>query len=74
MELSNTEKIQIRQLLQSPQWATAERLASLLTDSIAYNSKVKETQWDTMRTLLLEEGEVRGIRKYIQELYNAAQN
>lgn len=71
--LTNQEKNQIKQILQSPQWATIERLANLLCDQINSDSTVKDDQWDTLKTTILQEGEVRGIRKFIQEMYKNAQ-
>ena len=73
MDLTTGERTQIRQILQSPGWQTAERLANILCDKIAYQSKVKDTEWETIRTALMEEGEVRGVKRFIQEMYNQAQ-
>ena len=73
MELTKGERQQIRQILQTPQWATVDRLANLLCDKISYSSKVKDTEWETLKTVLTEEGEVRGIKRLIQEMFNQAQ-
>jgi len=70
--ITNGERGQIRQVLSTPQWQTVERMAEILCQSIKDSPVVKDTEWDTLRTALLNEGEVRGIRRFIQELYTQA--
>jgi len=72
--ISNSEKSQIKILLQSPQWKVAERVAGELCDKISYNSKLRPTEWETLQTLLIQEGQVQGIKLFVKELYNEAQN
>ena len=70
--INQNEKSQIKALLQSPQWKTVEQVANELCDKVAYDSKVRDTEWDTLKTTLIDEGQVRGIKRLIQELYNLA--
>lgn len=72
--ITATERQQIKYILQSPQWQTIERVAHLLCDKISYDSVVMETEWDTLRTAILNEGKTRGIKELIQELYREAQH
>lgn len=67
--LSKPEKQQLKQLLQSPQFPAFERLANELCDKYAYESPVRETEWETLRTTLTNQGMIMGIKKLIQELY-----
>ena len=71
--ITNAERQQLRQVLQMPQWKTVERLAELLISQIQEQPAIAETQWMTLQNLLSREGEVRGIRRLIQEMYNQAQ-
>jgi dihydroneopterin aldolase len=71
--IGNTERLQIKQLIQSPQWATLERLANEICETLK-ESSVRETEWDTIKATLLQEGQVLGIKKLLQEAYKHAQN
>lgn len=73
MTLSNAEKSQVKQLLQQPQWQVIERIANELCLQLRDGSVITPTQWETLQAVLTREGEVRGIRKLIQELYKIAQ-
>ena len=64
--MTNPEKTQLRQILQDPRWVTAENMAKELCSMIALESKVKDTEWETLKTTLIDEGKVQGIRKFIQ--------
>lgn len=70
--MTKPEQHQIRQLLQTPQWQTAEKLAELIINKIRDESPVRETTDQTAVATLLQEGEIRGIRRLIQELYQQA--
>lgn len=72
--LSNPEKMQLRQLVQSPQWGTMERLANMLCDKMKEESAVKDTEWDTLKTTLLNEGIIRGIKSLVKEVYENIQS
>lgn len=64
------EKSQIRQIIQSPQWSTIERFANLVCQNIESNSSVRDSEWDTIKATLEQSGQVQGIRRFIQELYD----
>ena len=68
-----SEKSQVRMILQSPQWKTIEALANKFCDEVSYSNKVRDSEWDTLKAVLIDEGQVRGIRKFLQELYKEAQ-
>ena len=74
MMLTNPERIQIRQLLQTPQWQTAERVANEMCDDLAKDTKLRDTEWETLKTTVYDEGQLSGIKRLIKELYNIAQN
>lgn len=72
--LSKTERQQVKQLLQSPQWSSIQLLAQKLDEKWKDESNVRETEWETLRALLENEGRRRGLSLFIQELFNQAQN
>ena len=66
--MTKQEQSQIRNLIQSPQWATLERLAQLVVDKIKDDSTIRETEWETLKATVEQEGEVRGIKRLLQEI------
>ncbi len=72
--IGSNEKTQVRQLLSTPQWQTVESLANSLCVSIKQNSPIKNTVDETLIEVCLQEGQVKGIRLFIQELYKVASN
>ena len=66
--LTPQEKSQIRHLIQSPQWATIERAAELFITKIRENSPIRDTADETLKETYLQEGQVRGIRDFLQKL------
>lgn len=70
--ITKDERAQLKALIQDPKFRTLERMADLLCDKIAYDSSVRETEWDTLKTTLTQEGKIRGIKQLIQELYEEA--
>lgn len=71
--LTNPEQKQIRQLLQTPQWAVAEQLANKMVDKFKDEQIVHSTEWETLRASILREGKIEGVRALVQEIYRQAQ-
>lgn len=72
--ISNSESMQIRQLLQSPQWGTFETMANVLCDRIKYDTVSAENQWEYVSKTLQNDGQILGIKRLLREAYNHAQN
>ena len=72
MKLTKGEQQHIKSLLTSPQWQVAESIANQFRDKIAYESVVRDTEWETIKTALLQEGRVQGIKMFTDELYRIA--
>lgn len=72
--LSNTEQKQMRQLIQTPQWAAAEQLAQKLIEKIKEEALVETSEWELIRSALSREFKVRGIQQFVKEIYQQAQN
>ena len=73
MILTQGEKQQIKSILQDPKWQTIEHLVVLFCDKISYDSVVRETEWDTLKTAIGNEAKIQGIKSFIQELYVQAE-
>ena len=69
MQKNEQERSAIKHLLSSAQWPVIERLAEELCQRLKSDNLVRDTEWETIQATLLAEGEVRGIRRFIKELY-----
>lgn len=67
--MNSQERSQLRQLIQDPRWKNIEKLADEIVAVVRGNSTVKGTEWETLSTLMLNEGMAQGIKKLIQEIY-----
>lgn len=72
--IDSTQKSQLLQILQSPQWAVIEHIRAELCDKIQYESKLQENEWETLKKLIHDEGQVAGINRLIKELYKEVQD
>ena len=71
--ISSNERTMVKNLLTQPQWRLAEQIANEMCSKLKEDSIVRNTEWDTIQAALLNEGQIRGIRNFIQELYQQAQ-
>ena len=71
--ISLQEKTILRALLQSPQFRIVENVAKEITENIRNRSNLKDTEWETAKSVAMEEGQIQGINQLIQELYRLAQ-
>lgn len=60
--------------MQSPQWGTLEKVMNELKEKWQSDSVVMDTEWDTLKKALTNEGMVRGLNLLLQELYQSASN
>lgn len=69
--MTSQEKQMIRGLLQDPRWKVVENLASQVCVKIALEENIeRETEWETLKEFLLNRGQVKGINRLLQELWN----
>lgn len=68
--ISKQEQQQLLSLLQNPSWGIVDKMANELCDRIRYEVTVGADQWETVRDTLINEGQVRGIQRFIKGLYN----
>lgn len=71
--ISNQERSQIKALLQSPVWASVQHVADEYCAKIKEDSPLRESEWETLKSLLTQEGKIEGIKSFIGELFNFAQ-
>ena len=71
--LSQTERAQIAQLLQAPQWKALEHLIHTVAQGYEEEAIILDSEWDTLRSSLVKEGKKRGIQVLMQEIYNCLQ-
>lgn len=62
----------LKNLLQSPQWKIVEAVAEEFCNETKQASPLRNTEWDTIRELLRQEGKVEGVKNLLQKLYQYA--
>ena len=72
--ITKADKSQIKQLIQSPAWRVVEQIAQDFITRTRDAGVVRDTEWDTLKSALSQEGQVQGINGLIQELYKHAQD
>ena len=72
--ISETQRAQLLQLVQSPQWKAVEELKNELCSVIQNDSKLQETAEKTIQKVYTDEGMVMGMNKLINEIYNECRN
>ena len=71
--LSGIEKQQLLYLLQDPKWKTVEQFSEYLCKEIKDGILIGSSEWETLKDLLLREGQIQGIKRFINELYKQVQ-
>lgn len=67
--ISNIDRQQLKQLIQVPQWGAFDLLIKELIAKYKDEVGARDSEWDTVRNLLINEGKVRGLTELTQELY-----
>ena len=70
--ITKSDKSLLRQFFQSPQWKVIEGISNELKTKWRTDSVVGETEWDTVKKALLNEGQERGVNILSQELLDQA--
>lgn len=70
--MTQAEQSSIKQILQSKSWPAAERLANLVCEQIQAESVERETEFETLKAVFKQSGQVAGIRRFMQEMYHNA--
>ena len=72
--MNKQDKSQIKQLLQDPKWQVVENVAKEITQSVKDQSNLRETLWETGKSVAFEEGQIQGINQLLKRLYKEAQD
>lgn len=72
--IDDNQRAQLLALLQSPQWRVIDQIQQDFCDKIQYESKLQDNEWETLKKLIGDEGQVAGIKRFIKELYKEASN
>lgn len=72
--IDQNQRRQIRGLLQSPQWASVDRLATEYINRIKDEELLPYSEWDALNSSLSKEYRIRGIRGFLQEVYSILQD
>ena len=70
--ITDNQRQQLKALIQDPKFRTIEDIAEDLSNKIAYEPVIAETEWETLKKAIGNDSEVRGIRRFIQTLYDEA--
>ena len=68
-QLTTQEKSQLKAVIRSPQWRIVERVAEMMCVKVKENVPIRDSEWETLREVLQQEGQIQGIRKLMQELF-----
>lgn len=69
--MTTQEKQALKGLLQDPRWRTFEELAHQICIKIALEeSNERETTDETLKDFLLNRGQIKGINRLLQEVWN----
>lgn len=71
--ISSLEKNQIKSIILSPAWGIIELIRKDLIQNIQNQTKLQDTEWETLKTTIFNEGQIAGINKLVQELFNTQQ-
>lgn len=66
------DKSALLSMFQSNGWRVFEQISRELQDKYNRDTVVRDSEWETIKTALMNEGMVRGIGNLLQELMNQA--
>ncbi len=70
--ITEGEKITLKRFLFTQEWKVLEHLIFEMEKDINFRSKIADTEWETVKNTLLNEGEVRGIKRLMQNIIDLA--
>lgn len=71
--LSLQEKSMIRALITDARWPVIEKLAELVNQKIEQEPVLKDSQWNTIKSVIIKEGKKQGVKRFLDELLNQAE-
>ena len=72
MNLTDSEKSQLRALTTDPKWSAVEHAKEIYCAEVLANSPLRETEFETLKALFANEYKVQGVREFLQRLNEQA--
>ena len=70
--ISDRDKQNLKQLIFSPQWKLVEQIVEMIIQDIRGRSKITDSEWETIKKILTDEGEEIGLRRLLQQINDYA--
>ena len=66
--MTEQEKKALLRLMQSPDFRVLESVIESMCQDIQSREKTRDTEWETLKNVLMDEGQVRGLRQLITSI------
>ena len=66
--MNEQERNNLKTLIQDPRWQTFHRFVELTRENIKSHSCLRDSEWETLKALLIQEGQLQGINHLMQEM------
>jgi hypothetical protein len=70
--MTEQEKIILKKLSLTKEWQVVTKLVEDILEEIQHRTKMQDNEWDTIKSVVGDESEMRGVRRVIQEVHKAA--
>lgn len=70
--MTNQEKITLRKLSLTNEWTMLQKLSEELVSDIRQRPYLQDNEWDTLKSVIGNESEARGVTRLIQEVHKLA--
>lgn len=70
--ISESERVLLKQLISSPQGRVLESLIEEKKKKYRDDFGGRDTEWETIKATLINEGKIRGLNELYQEIFNQA--
>lgn len=67
--LTPQQRSSLKTLVRSPQWEIVTYIAEEYIKRVNERSTLQNSDWETLKATCLKEGEVQGIRQFMQEIF-----
>ena len=70
--ITEQEKLVFKKLSLTLEWQLVEKLAKEMIEEIQQRPKMHDNEWDTLKSVIGDESEIKGARRLVQEVYKLA--
>lgn len=68
--ISDQDKLQIKGLYVGPLMGILNNVLDEMVKDVNERSRVSDSEWETVRKTLMDEGEMRGLKRFQQRLFD----